>query len=158
MENINPLAQFNINIDLAGVDTSMPVLETGHYILEVDTVEVKENKEKTGNNLVVACKTCAPANSVQGRADGKVEDIKAGFPVKIWLPLRQSTKSIDAPDFRKRLAEFQDAVEGSTKETRNPDFNPFNYKGMKFVAALKVVDDEQYGLTNNVGRLSAVPA
>ena len=153
----NPLAAFNLDIDLTGVETGMPVVEAGHYIVEVDSVEVKDNKAQTGKNLVVICKTCAPTTSVQGRTEGKEEDIKAGYPLRMYLPLQQSDNP-DAPDYRKRIAEFQDAVEGTDVKTRNPQFNPFAYKGQRFVMALKVENDPEFGLNNNIKQLSKIPA
>lgn len=149
---------FNLDINLSGVETGMPVLVKAHYIVEIDDVDVKESKKTPGNqNLVVKTKTLGPATSVQGQKDGKSDDIKAGYPVTLFLPLQQSDNP-DAPDFRKRLAEFQDAVEGTDVKNRNPQFNPFQYVGKKLVIQLEVQEDSEYGLTNNAKRLSSVPA
>jgi hypothetical protein len=158
MSQDNPLAAFNLNINLSGVETGMPVLVAAHYLVEIEEVDVKDSKNVPGNqNLFVKCKTLGPATSVQGQKEGKTEDVKAGFPISLFIPLQQSSNP-DAPQFEKRLAELQDAVEGTDVKTRNPSFNPFAYSGKRLVVQLATQEDEQYGLTNNAKRLSAVPA
>lgn len=155
MENNTPDA-LGLNLNLSGVDTSMPVLEAGHYICRVAEVDVKENKAGTGRNLLCIYETQGPATSVQGRETGKTEDIKPGYKLRAYMPLQQSDNP-DAPDFRKGLAQFQDAVERSTMENRSPQFNPFSYIGMEVVVRVDVSKDDVYGLGNNIKGYSIVP-
>jgi hypothetical protein len=145
-----------LNLDLNNVDTSSPVLEANSYIAEIAEVKVVENKAKTGNNLVITFKTCSSATSVSGRAEGKQDDVKPGWTLRQFMPLQQS-ENPDAPDFRKQLATLQDAVEGTSKESRTP-FNPYSYIGKQVMLRVTVKDDEQYGLTNEIRKISAVPA
>lgn len=154
----NPLAAFGIDINLAGVETGMPILVTGHYPVEVDEVSVEDSKNTPGNrNLLVKMKLAGPATSIQGQKEGRTNDVKAGFPLRLYLPLQQSEKP-DAPDYRKRIAEFQDAVEGTDVKTRNPEFNPFDYKGKIFVVQVAVDNDPEFGMTNNIKKLSKMTA
>lgn len=153
-QNVNdPLG---LNLNLNEVDTSMPVLVEGAYILTIDKVEVVENKDKTGNNLLVIFKTAADATSVKGQAEGKEHDIKAGYPLRQYMPLQPNPDKPDARDFKENLAILQDAVEGSTKNNRGP-FMPHTYIGRQVLARVKVKDDPDYGLQNNISRLSTVP-
>ena len=145
-----------LNIDLAGVDTSMPVLVEGSYILTVDSIAVVENKDKTGNNLLVIFKTAAPATSLKGQASGKADDIAAGFPLRQYMPLQNNPDKPDARDYRESLATFQDAVTGTNKDTRGK-FMPSSYINQMVMARIKVKDDPDYGMQNNIARLSTVP-
>jgi hypothetical protein len=144
-----------LNLDLNGVDTASPVLEANSYVAEIAEVKVVENKAKTGNNLVVVFKTCSTATSVQGRAEGKSDDVKPGWTLRQFMPLQQS-ENPDAPDYRKQLAALQDAVEGTTKDSRS-QFNPYTYVGRQVLLRVTVKDDETYGLTNEIRKVSAVP-
>lgn len=140
--------------DLNEVDTSMPTLVEGLYELVVDKVEPKPNKAGDGRNLVVTFKTTAPATSVQAQEKGEEDDIKAGFPITCWWPLQQSDNP-DAPDFKERHAQFQDAVLGTEKGNR-PPYNPFAYVGARIIARLKVTKDDEYGLGNDVRRMTYI--
>ena len=147
MSDINdPLG---LGINLQEVDTGRPVLAEDKYVMEIKDIDVKENKKQTGRNLVVIFATIQAETSVKASQDGLTGDIKAGFTVRKYYPLQQSDNP-DAPDFREDLARLQDAVEGSTKENRNPRFDPYSFKGQKVIVGLKVENDEQYGQSNAV--------
>jgi len=145
-----------LNIDLNEVDTSMPVLTEGLYILNIDKIEVVENKDKTGNNLLVMYKTVAPATSIKGQAEGKTEDIRPGYPLRQYMPLQNNPDKPDARDFTENLAVLQDAVTGSTKGNRGR-FMPSTYIGKQVAARVKIQDDPNYGKQNSIARVSQVP-
>lgn len=145
-----------LNIDLNETDTSMPVLVEGLYIVNIDSITVVENKDKTGNNLLVIYKTASEATSLGGQAEGKVNDIAAGFPIRQYMPLQTNPNKPDAPDFKKNLAVLQDAVTGSKQGNRGP-FLPSTYIGRQVAVRLKVQDDPDYGKGNSVSRVSAIP-
>lgn len=145
-----------IILDLNDVDTSMPVLVEGLYILTIDKVEVVENKDKTGNNLLIIFKTAADATSLKGQAEGKEFDVKAGFPIRQYMPMQPNPNKPDARDFKENLAALQDAVTGSKKGNRGP-FQPSTYVGRQVSARLKVTEDPEYGKQNNIARLAPVP-
>lgn len=151
-DEMDPLG---LNIDLKGVDTSMPTLVDGMYILNIDSIAVVENKEKTGNNLLVIFKTAAPATSEKAAAAGRENDIAAGFPLRQYYPLQENQSKPDF-DYTKNLAVLQDAVTGSTKDTRGK-FMPSTYIGQQVMAKLKCSDDPDFGRQTNISRLSQIP-
>jgi hypothetical protein len=156
--NDNENDPLGLNVNFEDVSTAMPVLVEGVYIAQIDSMTVVENAKKTGNNLLVVFKTMAPATSVHGMAEGKQDDIAAGFPLRQYFPLQANPDKPDAPDFRKNLAMLQDAVHGTDDKTRDPVFRPSTL--MKQLVALRVgvVDDDQYGKQNNIKRVSQRPA
>ena len=145
-----------LNLDLNDVDTSMPVLVEGLYILTVDKIEIVENKDRTGNNLLVIFKTASDATSLKGQAEGKEHDIKAGFQLRQYMAMQDNPNKPDARSFKENLATFQDAVTGSKKGNRGP-FLPSTYIGRQVAARIKVKDDPDYGMQNNIARLTTVP-
>lgn len=54
------------------VPDRVPPIETGTYLLEVTKVEVKENKKKTGNNLVLTSTVQAGANGMDTPMKGRM--------------------------------------------------------------------------------------
>lgn len=155
-DEMNEMDPLGLNLDLTDVDNSMPVLVEGLYILNIDKIEVVENKDKTGNNLLVMFKTAAPATSLKGQANGQELDVPAGFPLRQYMPLQNNPNKPESRDFRENLATFQDAVTGSTKGNREK-FMPSTYVGQQVAARVKVQDDPDYGKQNNIARLSQVP-
>lgn len=145
-----------LNVDLTDVDTSMPVLVEGLYIVNIDKLEVVENKDKTGNNLLVIYKTAAPATSIKGQAEGKENDVNAGWPLRQYMPLQNNPDKPDARDYKENLAVLQDAVEGSSKGNRGP-FRPSTYVGKQVAVRVKIQDDPNYGKQNSIARVTAVP-
>jgi hypothetical protein len=135
-----------LGIDLGGVDTSRPVLPDTQHVLEVEKVDVTDNKAKTGRNLVVTFKTVNDSPDITGE-----RIISAGYKVTKYYPLQQSDNP-KAPDFKADLARLQDAVEG-TKQGERPPFNPYNYVGRMVLAKLKVRTDDEYGTQNEIGKL-----
>lgn len=152
-DEMDPLG---LNLDLNDVDTSMPVISEGLYVLTVDKIEIVENKSKTGNNLLVIYKTTGPTTSLKGQLEGKELDIAAGFQLRQYMPLQQNPDKPDARDYTENLANLQDAVTGSKKGTRGK-FMPSTYIGRQVAAKVKVQDDPDYGKGNSIARLSAVP-
>jgi hypothetical protein len=143
IENVDPLG---LGLDLGGVDTSRPVLPDTQHVLEVEKVEVTDNKAKTGRNLVVTFKTVNDSPDITGE-----RIISAGYKVTKYYTLQQSDNP-KAPDFKADLARLQDAVEG-TKQGERPPFNPYNYVGRMVLAKLKVRTDDEYGTQNEIGKL-----
>jgi hypothetical protein len=142
-----------LNVSFEDVSTAMPVLCEGVYVAEIDSLTVVENSQKTGNNLLVIFKTMAPGTSVAGMAEGKVDDVNAGFPLRQYYPLQKNPEKPDAPDFRKNLAALQDAVHGTDDKTRDPVFRPSTLLKQLVSLRVSVVDDEQYGKQNNIKRV-----
>jgi len=103
------------NIELAGVDTSMPRLETGDHAMVIKSVEVKPNKAETGKNLVVTFATTGNAISTKG------EPVNPGFPVTRYFALQQSDNP-KAPNYLRDICKLIDAALGTTQENR-PNLN-----------------------------------
>lgn len=141
-----------LGMDLSGVDTNRPVLPEASYILEVKDVKVEQNKKQTGRNLVVEFMTTSDCTDATG-----ARVIGAGYTILKYYPLQQSDNP-KAPDFQADLARLQDAVEGPESRAGGAKFQPFNYVGAKVMAKLKIRNDEQYGPSNEIGRLDFVPA
>jgi hypothetical protein len=139
----------DLNIDLTDVSTTMPVLSSGLYNMVISDMEVQENKKKTGNNLVVTFKTTTAETSVQAMEKGEADDLKPGYPVKKWYPLQQSDNE-NAPDFRRDLAALQEAAVGSKGL-----FDMDQIRGKAVAVKIGVSDSEQYGLSNDVNRVTA---
>lgn len=136
-----------LGMDLSNVDVSRPVLPETEVVLVTDKVEVTDNKAKTGRNLVVVFKTVNDSPDVTGE-----KIISAGFPITKYYPLQQSDNP-KAPDFRADLTRLQDAVEGTSQGNR-PLFHPHNYVGKMVAARLKIRMDEEFGNSNEIGKLS----
>ena len=151
----NELDPLGLGIDLASVDTSMMVLVDGLYPVNITDIEVKANKNNTGNNLIVSMETTGVATSFDAHEKGEANNVKPGWKLKTWIPLQQS-ENPDAPDFRKRLAELQDAVDGTNKETRLPGFQPARFVGQQVVVKVKVAVNDG-ARQNDVGRFMAIP-
>lgn len=140
-----------LGLDLSGVDTSRPVLPEQVHVLNIDKVEVKDNKAGTGRNLVVTFKTVNDSPDATG-----ARIISAGYPIIKYYPLQQSDNE-KAPDFKADLARLQDAVEG-TKQGERGAFNPFNYVGKLVMAKLKIRKDDEFGDSNEIVKLEYASA
>lgn len=134
------------NIDLAGVDTSMPRLEKGKYAAIIEDVSVEPSKKNPANqNLLVKFKTTEDGVSTRG------EKINAGYPLRRYLPLQQSDNP-NAQDFRKALAQLVDAAFGTSQADR-PALNSEtlqSLKGKELELTVSIQEDEQYGESNDV--------
>lgn len=137
MSNTAPL---DFTLDLNEVETSYPVLVEGSYIAKIADITREENKTQTGHNLKVVFATTAPATSLKGVAGGVTGDVPAGLKLSRYYPLQASQKSPDF-DFRKGLAQLQDACLGTEKGSR-PPFDPAALIGREVVLTVKVREDK----------------
>lgn len=98
--------------DLANVDTSIPVLRGGQvHDFDIKSVEVSDNKQGTGKNLVITLSTTSDLPSTRG------DIISAGFPCYVYIGLtpavgRPDKKDYTEDDIRRALARFTLAVHG----------------------------------------------
>ena len=140
----------DVNLDLAGVDTSMPRLEPGTYAMSIASVSIKPNKAGTGRNMQVEFATTSQANSTKG------DTIHEGYKISKYYPLQQA-ENANAPNFKRDICILIDAVFGTTQETR-PALNSETINSMKG----KIVDvivgvstSDQYGESNEVKRIKS---
>ena len=107
----------NIEIDLQGVDTSLPLIpEDAPVRLQVVESTIGLNREKSGNNWDLTLATVDPITAVDGR------EIKPGFKLFKSTALQPKADSKDPEAFRRALGEVIDAVFGTNKNNR-PKFN-----------------------------------
>ena len=106
----------NIEVPLAGVDTSLPLLPERDYIVQCTESTIDPNKDKTGYNWNLVLNTTEMITSTDGR------EIKPNFPLYFVAALQPREDSKDVEAFRLSLGEAVDALYGTTKENR-PDFS-----------------------------------
>lgn len=147
---MNPL---DLNIDISSHDASRPLLPDGQYAGQVKSVTVEPSKAVPGNyNLVVVVATTEPNVSTKGTT------INPGFEVKRWFPLQASEKQIaagNAESFKDSLALLIDGLFNTTQGNR-PALNQeliTQMHGKPVLFSVKVRQDDQYGDSNDLGRM-----
>ena len=96
----------------------MPVIKSGViHDFDVKNVEVSDNKDGTGQNLVITLATTSPVAGLNG------QQIEAGFPVYHYIGLTPITGRSDKRDYtedaiRRSLAQFTLAVHGQKVPVR----------------------------------------
>lgn len=127
------------NMDLSTVQTGMPLIPEGLVELEVVKLELKPNKNGTGQNLNITYHTTQPITSFEGKL------LNPGFPVFDLISLTPTDKY----DPRQRLAEFKEAVTGSKVGA----FNPLEqYLNCRVAVRVKIERNDEYGNKNRIAR------
>ncbi len=152
-------------VDVSGLDTKTPlVAKTDKALLTITKAEVKENKDKTGRNLVIYLKNAEVLVTDEGVAVAPMEVLFSKY-----FPLQANTKragdeGYDADGFRKNIAKTLDAIFGTDVENR-PAFNRETVDAMKGyqVYARITIDepkpddlDKGYGPRNGIGDFKQV--
>jgi hypothetical protein len=106
----------NINVPLAGVETSLPIIPEADYVVQCSESTVDPNKDKTGYNWNIVVNTTDVIKSTDGR------EVKPNFPLYLAMALQPREDSKDQEAFRRTLGEAVDALYGTTKENR-PDMS-----------------------------------
>lgn len=138
----------NVNVPLANVETSLPLLPEGDLVVQCVESTVEPNKDKTGLNWNLKLATTAPSTSPDGR------DIKPNFPVFMTLALQPRDDSKDPEAFKRNLSEAVDALFGTTKADR-PNFDRTLVSSAvgKTCVAHVYIDEWQGKQNNKVKRL-----
>jgi hypothetical protein len=146
--SIDPL---NLNINTNEVSTSFPVLPAGSYVFEVKQASAEAAKQPGNYNLVVGFALAQEAVLADGNT------VNPGFPLTRWYPLQQS-ENPKAPPFMRDICVLLDAAFGTTQDNRPPLNNETlaALTGRQVRASIIVKNDPTYGMTNEIGRLSAV--
>ena len=143
----------SLNVQLAGVDTRMPILPETEYLFQFAKAQVVPNKDETGRNLEVTFNLAQEATSTTGKA------IAPGFPIKSYYPLQASEKSKSPEFFREQLAGLIDAVFGRDPEdhANRPDLTGELVQQMlgRNVIAKVVIDNFNDRESNKISRLRA---
>lgn len=134
-----------ITFDLNEVDTEFPVLDVQDVIAKITKLEIKDGKRPGTRNLVVSFSTVARATSLKGREAGQENDIAPGLVIIRYYPLQGNPEKPDY-DFRKNLAELQDAALKTSIGNR-PPFDPFDgqYEGKEVLLRVKPKKDDNSG-------------
>lgn len=119
-ELTDPLA---VGVQLAGVETTLPLLPENDYRVQCTEASVDVNKDKTGHNLNLKLVTTEPVTAVDGR------EVKVGFPVFGVYALQARDDSKDVEAFKRGLSEVVDALYGTTKDNR-PELTRETVNGM----------------------------
>lgn len=106
----------NISVELAGVDSSIPLLPEGDHLFQIVESVVEANNEKSGMNWNLKLALVNPTTAVDGR------EIKPNFPVFMSVALQAKADSKDPDAFRRNICDAVDAIFNTTKENR-PNFN-----------------------------------
>ncbi len=141
----------NVNVQLEGVDTSLPLLPESDMKLQCTESTIDPNKDKSGLNWNLKLVTTEPTTSVDGR------DVKPNFPLFTVCALQAREDSKDTDGFRRMLGQAVDALFGTSKENR-PAFTRDLAKEAvgKFVMAHVYIDEYQGNKNNKVKNLKAV--
>jgi hypothetical protein len=102
----------NVSIPLAGVETSIPLLPEGEYILQCSEATVDPNKDQNGFNLNMTLNTTETVTAVDDR------EVKPNFPLYFTNALQARSDSKDPEAFRRNLASTVDAFFRTSKENR----------------------------------------
>src|SRR5205814_652337 len=97
-----------VNVPLAGVDTSLPLLPEADYTLQITESTIDPNKDKNGLNWNIKAATTEPAKAVDGR------DVQPNFPFFAVFALQARDDSKDVEAFKRNLGGAVDAIFGTT--------------------------------------------
>lgn len=133
----------NINIALAGVETTLPLLPEMDYTVQVAEASADPNKDGTGLNLNLKLALVNPTTAVDGR------EVKPNFPLFAVYALQARADSKDPEAFQRSLGECIDALFGTGKENRPALTHPLIQDMVGKSAIATVVIDEYQGNKNN---------
>lgn len=146
-----------LSIDLAGHDATRPIAPDGEQPVVVTEVKVDDNKDKTGQNLVVSLANVNPITATNGKiiAPGALE-------LNLYLPLQRGAKDIEknTDGWKDRICLFVDAAFGTNQDNR-PNLNAETVaaiKGRTLICDIGHEDTPQFGTQNRAGRVKAVNA
>lgn len=96
--------------DMSGVDTSMPIIKAGIYVLEVSDIKMEPNKKGDGQNLRITLKTTVDDIAIVGDGD----PVKKGFPIFHTISV-SPTEKYSQEAITKAVATFVQAIPGHTR-------------------------------------------
>lgn len=148
----------SLNLDLKSVDTTPPRIEDGtKAILEIAKAECLGNKAGDGYNLLVEFKTTDELPNNKGTS------MQPGYTLSKYYPLQQAEQKPGKgapPDFKIDLTKLVLAAY-DVAQSEAPEFNDETVSGLvgkRVSATIKLKDDPQYGPSNEVANIKAVPS
>lgn len=106
---IDPLS---VNIQLDGVETTIPLLPEGQYLLQCTESKIEPNKDQNGLNWNLKLELAQQVEALDGRS------VSPGFPLYSTCALQARPDSSDPEAFKRSIAETIDALFGTSKEDR----------------------------------------
>lgn len=106
------LDPLQVNIPLAGVETTLPLLPEQDHLVQVVESAAEANKEGTGLNWSLKLALVNPTTAIDGR------EVKPNFPLYMQLALQPKKDSTDPEAFQRSLGEAIDALFGTDKSNR----------------------------------------
>lgn len=146
------LDPLNLNVAMKGVDTTLPLLPEGDYLVQVQESTIDPNKEGTGLNWNLKLGLVNSAVSVDGR------DVNPNFPVFALAACQARSDSKDPEAFKRTIGEYIDALMGSDKDNR-PDLSHelvTSVVGKQCLAHVIIGEPYQGNVSNKVRRLKKV--
>lgn len=140
-----------INVQIGGIDSSVPLLPEGDYQVQVVESTVEPNKDKTGLNWNMKLGLAGAATAIDGRP------VNPNFPFFMVLALQAREDSKDPEAFKRSLCDAVDAIFGTDK-TNRPDITlPTIQSAVGKLVMAQVILDEYQGVKNNkVRRLKKI--
>jgi hypothetical protein len=123
------------NVDLNTVETGIPLLPEGRYLVRIDGFEKKPSKDGQSENLNIKYTLSEPAKTIGG------EDVAPGFPIFDLISLKVTDKYNPA----KRLAAIMDCF-----AERASAFETEDLLGKEGLVQLRIRTSEEYGDKNEV--------
>lgn len=105
----DPLA---LNIPLANVETTLPLLPEGDYVFQVTEASADPNKDKNGLNLNLTLALQSPVTAVDGR------EIPVNHKVYATYALQAREDSTDKEAYQRALGDVLDALFLTDKSNR----------------------------------------
>lgn len=102
----------SINVPLQGVETTLPLLNEGDYLVQVAESSADPNKDGTGLNWNLKLALVDPTIAVDGRT------VNPNFPLFAVYALQARDDSKDKEAFMRSLGETMDALFDTDKSTR----------------------------------------
>lgn len=142
-----------VNIQLAGVETEIPLLPEADYVVQCTESSIDPNKENIGLNWNLKLALTQSATAVDGRI------VQADFPLFAVYALQAREDSKDPEAFKRGISGAVDALFVTDKDSR-PEFTlELVQQAVGKVCVAHVVQDEYQGRKNNkVKSLKKLPA
>lgn len=138
----------SINIPLAGVETTLPLLPEADYQVQVVESSADPNKDGTGLNWNLKVALVNPATALDQR------EVKPGYPFFAVYALQARADSKDPEAYQRSLGETVDALFGTDKSNRPAITSALIAEAVgKYATATVVIDEYQGNKNNKVRRL-----
>lgn len=141
----------SINIPLANVETTLPVLQEGDYQLQVVESFIDANKDNNGLNWNLTLALINPGKAIDDR------EVKPNHKIFHAMACQPRSDSKDTEAYQRSLGEAIDALFGTDKSNRPALTHALVQEAVGKMCLATVIVDEWKGNKNNkVRRLKKV--